>query len=177
MWAAASSDATPSSDPSPSSDDVGVSGGGGGGRDPWQSPRRGEDQLLHRLWQRRRHEGWWLAEVPVGGSSAKDARPRRFDAIVVPWPTPRQSAAGADLGELKNVVAAGCEVELIEAKRDLNADAIGQLLSGAHLFSGSWPGHGALGHTLCVENLNDYALQWYCAGSGIRIEHVKAPLT
>jgi hypothetical protein len=111
---------------------------GGGGwnakRDPWDNPNSGEDKSLRALRGARGHSGWWLAEVPVGARP-----PRRLDAVVVPWPGPRCSRAGQDVNELREVVAGGAEVEVVEAKKSLDDEAIGQLLSGARTAPGCSP--------------------------------------
>lgn len=113
--------------------------------------------------------------MPVGFKAAhSEPKARRFDAVVVDSEEPRHSSAGADLEQFKGSVAAGAAVELIEAKKKLSASAIGQLLSGAHLFSESWPDHGMLSYTLCVRDESDFAIRWFCARKGIKVEKVGA---
>ena len=147
-------------------------GGGAGGRnDPWNAPQSKEDRLLHDLWDQRGRKGWWLAEVPVGFKLRHDeAGARRLDAVVVDWPGERHSSGQEDLTELADVVAKGAAVELIEAKRDLNTDALGQLLCGERMFAESWPGVGHLVLTACVGKSCDEALSWFCSERGISVE-------
>lgn len=68
------------------------------------------------------------------------------------------------------MVAKGAAVELIEAKRDLNTDALGQLLCGERMFAESWPGVGHLVLTACVGKSCDEALSWFCSERGISVE-------
>jgi hypothetical protein len=147
---------------------------GGGGRavsnDPWENPRTREDRYLHELWKGRKRKGWWLAEVPIGADS-----PRRLDAVVLAWQKPRHSSAAqvrAEIDQLRDAVAEADDVELIEAKHELNFDVIGQLLCGAAMFSDDFPGHGRLSLTACVEKPRDKAGEWFCARNGIRVEFV-----
>jgi hypothetical protein len=144
--------------------------GGGGWRtwkDPWEHPKGPEDRWLHGLWLRRGHKGWWLAEVPIGKRA-----PRRYDAVVVQSERPRHSEAKADLEEFRAVVAGGADVELVEAKRTLNEEVVGQLLGGVPTFSEEYPGHGELTLTACVNEPGDEAMAWFCEQSGIRVEVV-----
>lgn len=157
----------------PSPDDDAPAGRGPGRNDPWEHPGHGEDEMLHALWNRREHHGWWLAEVPVGfRGTHNDGGSRRIDAVVVGSPEPRHSAGGLDLEEFGEVVAQGVPVELIEAKKNLNADTIGQLLCGADLFSRSWPGHGTITLTACVRRPGDEAVQWLFDEHDIAVEVV-----
>jgi hypothetical protein len=144
---------------------------GGGGRparnDPGDNPLTGEDRSLHDLWNQRKRTGWWLAEAPIGAGA-----PRRLDAVVIPWPTPRHSKAGADLDDFREVVADGREVELIEAKWRADEKALGQLLGGEVMFSEDHPGHGRLSMTACVREPATEPAQWLHEQHPIQIEVV-----
>ena len=144
--------------------------GGAGWRatnNPWETPKTYEDRCLHDRWISRQRLGWWLAEVPVGAGA-----PRRIDAVAVRWHEARHSAAGEDIDELRDAIADGRDVEIIEAKRRLNEKVVGQLLGGAPMFSDEYPGHGDLSLTTCIREPGDEALDWFCAQSAIRVEVV-----
>lgn len=150
-------------------------GGGGSGRnDPWNHPGPGEDELLNQLWNQRDRQGWWLAEVPIGfRDHFTDRAARRIDAVVVAWPIPRHSAGGADLDEFGEAIAGGASVEIIEAKRTLNADVTGQVLCGEYQLATSWAGAGPRSRTVCVGRDGDEAVRWFCAQAGISVEVVQ----
>lgn len=141
------------------------SGPRAGARDPWGHPTEFEDRLLHALWNERQRGGWWLAEVPIGGGS-----PRRIDAVVVPGSEDRSSREGVDLDDFRAAVAAGADVELIEAKERLNVEVVAQLLCGARMFSDQYPAHGQLSLTACVaKDRQDEAFHWFCNREQIRV--------
>ena len=114
---------------------------------------------------RREQAGWWLAELPVG-----EGAPRRFDAVAVAGVDKRQSPGGSDLDDFRSSVAEGNDVELIEVKKELNEQVVGQLLAGAPMFSEEYPGHGELSLTACVKKPGDEAIEWFRKRSGINLE-------
>lgn len=149
-------------------------GAAGFKRDPWNDPQPGEDHLLRALWERRERQGWWLAEVPVGWREAPtDRSARRIDAVRVDWKDSRTSAAGMDLAEFAAHLDEGVTVELIEVKAVLNADVIGQLLSGRLMFEQSNRTVGGITLTACVRQGNDEPLHWFCEAHGIAVEVVE----
>jgi hypothetical protein len=134
-------------------------------RDPWARPKPGsEDRFLNELWRRRERKGWWLAEVPLGT--------RRADAVVLAASEPAQSAEGEHLGDFSASVASGAEVEILEAKKELNVGVIGQLLAASLLFTTSYPGHGRIALTAVVSKASDEPLEWFCNRVGIKVEVV-----
>ena len=152
-------------EPPPTDGSFSLSTGGGGGRDPWSNRETGdrEDKLLFDLRQGRPEPAWWLAEVPIGWSrTPTESKARRIDAVVIPWTEPRCSAQSQDLDAFADAAPQAPSIELIEAKRQLNADAIGQLLAAAHMFPASWSTSAPLKLTACVKELGDAAVQWFC---------------
>ena len=133
-----------------------------------------EDALLNALWRQRGGTNWWFLEVPIGyaDAPANSRRHRRLDAVVLPFPRPEVSPQLQDLDELTEAVV-GAKVELVEAKKRLNTDVVGQLLAGASMFSSRYPKHGPLVLTAVVEHNRDAALRWYCASVGIEVVETK----
>ena len=131
-----------------------------------------EDGLLRALRRQRDERGWWLLELPIGypKALAGSRGNRRVDAVVLPTHPARVSPQLQDLAAFESNVG-GCEVELIEAKRTLNVDVIGQLLCGASMFTAKYPEHGPLRLTALVADAGDAALRWYCHTE--RIEVIK----
>jgi hypothetical protein len=145
------------------------SGSPPGRNDPWQSRGKGEDRYLHSLWNQRQRRGWWLAEVPVGFvDSPSDSRSRRVDAVVIDNAPQRTSAGGRDIEELRHW--SGGRAILVEAKKYLNANAVGQLLSGEFMFRLSYPAFTDISLLACVEHRTDAAMDWFCDRRGIKVE-------
>jgi hypothetical protein len=124
---------------------------------------RFEDALLRGLWEQRSRSGWWLLEVPLGypGTGAASRANRRIDAIVLPEARAGVSPYLGDLEAFEGSLGYG-DVELIEAKRELNVDVIGQLLCGASMFTSRYPQHGRLRLIALVAGARDAALRWFC---------------
>lgn len=95
-----------------------------------------EDALLNALWKKRGGRNWWLVEVPIGYADAppNSRRHRRVDAVVLERRRRKVSPRLCDLDEFKGAVE-GAPVELIEAKKRLNVQVVGQLLAGASMFA------------------------------------------
>lgn len=135
--------------------------------------RQGEDSLLRALWEQRAEAGWWLFELPVGypRGESPPGRSRRIDAVVLPQSPARLSGKSQDLSEFDAAVA-GQSVELIEAKWDLNASVIGQLLCGVSMFTRQHPTHGPIKPIALVVRAPDAALRWFCDREGIEVIEV-----
>jgi hypothetical protein len=130
--------------------------------------RKFEDALLRAYRQQR--AGWWFLELPVGYRRAGGGSPprRRIDAVILPNAS---DAVSTDLEDLQSVARAldGADVEIVEAKRELNTAVIGQLLCGLSMFSAEYPSHGRVTLTAIVNRAPDAAVRWYCQLERIQI--------
>jgi hypothetical protein len=130
--------------------------------------RKFEDALLRAYRQHR--AGWWFLELPVGYRRAGGGSPprRRIDAVILP---DASDAVSTDLADLQPFGGAlhGADVEIVEAKRELNPAVIGQLLCGLSMFSAEYPSHGRVTLTALVNQAPDAAVRWYCQVERIQI--------
>ena len=67
------------------------------------------------------------------------------------------------------------DVEVIEAKRQLNTDVIGQVIAGANLIARQFPDQRLIRQTVVVSGEPDPALRWVCDKRGILVAAVPAP--
>jgi hypothetical protein len=130
--------------------------------------RKYEDALLRAYRQQR--AGWWFLELPVGYRRAGGGSPRcrRIDAVILPNAS---HAVSSDLADLQPFARAlhGADVEIVEAKRELNTAVIGQLLCGLSMFSAEYRSHGRVTLTALVSRAPDAAVRWYCSTERIQI--------
>jgi hypothetical protein len=61
------------------------------------------------------------------------------------------------------------DVEVIEAKRRLNTDVIGQVIAGAILLAHEYPKHRLIGQTVVVAGRPEPALEWVCNKLGVTV--------
>jgi hypothetical protein len=124
--------------------------------------------------------------VPTRGSSVSNASmggsrrlgvPRRWRLATTPpdrrghppgCPRRRQHPDLADLQPFGRALH-GADVEVVEAKRELNTAVIGQLLCGLSMFSVEYPSHGRVTLTALVNRAPDAAVRWYCQVERIQI--------
>lgn len=111
--------------------------------------------------------GWLIQEVPVAD--------RRLDGLHVPT-----GEVGRELEHWRSDLdvrsaVRDFDVEVIEAKRSLNTDVIGQVIAGADLIARQFPDHRLIHRTVVVSGEPDPALRWVCEKQGIRVAVVPAP--
>ena len=138
-------------------------------------PRSGEDELLERYWQDQGKPMLWL-EVKLGGGGPgawpNKRSHRRLDGLMIPGLAvtgePNVRWWGDRNHELADHVR-GRPIELIEVKRHLNFDVIGQAIAGTDMFSRTYPEHGLIRQVAVVGGEPDSALEWLCAKRGIDV--------
>lgn len=132
-----------------------------------------EDDLLRGAWVQRGRSGWWLKEVGLGYPGERRTRhDRRLDALILVDAPAQVSDKGEDLDEMAEAIAAGRPVELVEAKRELNTNVIGQLLCGLWMFRAKYARHDSIKLAAVVARAEDAALSWYCTQAGIEVVRV-----
>ena len=70
--------------------------------------------------------------------------------------------------DLANVMAAS-DVEIIEVKRAMNSDVIGQSIAGAVVLAHTYPQHRLISQTVVVGGATDPCLDWVCHKRGIKV--------
>jgi hypothetical protein len=132
-----------------------------------------EDNLLRAAWVQRGQSGWWLKEVGLGYPGEPPSHSdRRLDALILVDAPAKVSDKGEDLDEMSEVIEAGGTVELVEAKKELNTNVLGQLLCGLSMFRAKYEGRDPIKMTAVVGRAEDAALSWYCAQEGIEVVRV-----
>jgi hypothetical protein len=140
---------------------------------PW-FVKSGEDWSVYEWWQAHANPGWLLMEVKLGQGGPGDwpnrRSHRRLDALHIPG-HPRREVTywGSEFDELADAVR-GRRVELIEAKRRLNYDVIGQCIAGVTMFSRAYPMHGPVQQVAIVRGEIDPALRWVCDRRNIQLD-------
>lgn len=123
-------------------------------------------QLLHYFTHSLGGRGWMIQEVPVGD--------RRLDGLHVPTvELDRPMEHWHHDMDIESAVR-DFDVEVIEVKRYLNPDVIGQVIAGAHLLARQSPRHRLISQTVVVSS-DDSALHWVCDKLGILVGMVPAP--
>lgn len=128
------------------------------------TPRTLEDRLLDRY--HRDHPGELFLEVPVGGDDPSHG-PRRIDGVLIPDREPAvhpQHSYGRD--DLLSA-ANGATVHLLEAKRTLNRNVIGQVVAGMPLLEEALDGPEVLPVAVCADNKP--VLESVCESRGIGV--------
>jgi hypothetical protein len=64
------------------------------------------------------------------------------------------------------------EIEVVEAKHELNFDVIGQCIAGIDMLSRAYPHHGLVVPVAVVRGIPDPALTWVCNRRGILVDSV-----
>lgn len=138
-----------------------------------QFPESGEDWSLLQWWRAHPRQGWLWVEVNVGGAGPGDwpnrASTRRIDAVhVLDHPTHAVREWGPGSEQLTEAVR-GRDVEIVEAKKTLTDNVIGQCLAGIDMFSRAYPAHGRLLPVAVVRGEPDPVLLWVCHRRGIEV--------
>ncbi|MFM7272087.1 MAG: hypothetical protein ACKO2C_10720 [Actinomycetes bacterium] len=111
-------------------------------------------------------QGTLWFEVVIGSA--------RLDALYVPNVPGGRSFWGGDVDHLAATIAEH-DVEVIEAKWELNLDVIGQVIAGAVMLAHESPRHRLVRQTVVVGKSHDSALEWLCAKRGIRVVQLDLP--
>ena len=108
---------------------------------------------------------------PGGWSQAGSSR--AIDAVHFPGhANQRAELWNADVDELSALVK-DSEVEIVEAKKTMRFDVIGQGLAGAVMFARSYPTHGRLTAVALVRGPIDVGLDCVCHRRGIDVTRYK----
>lgn len=107
--------------------------------------------------------GWLIQEVPVAD--------RRLDGLHVPTADIHRPLERWRQDMDLATVLTNFDVEVIEAKRALNMDVIGQVIAGADLLGRQYQQHRLISQTVVVST-EDPALQWVCDKLGIFVATV-----
>jgi hypothetical protein len=130
--------------------------------DPW-TPLTLEDRLLERYVVDQ--PGVLFLEVNVGGRDLTRG-PRRLDGVLVPGPEvqirPQHSYNVSDVAAAVD----GSVVHVLEAKRRLNRNVIGQVEVGMALFERDFTPDSVVGVAVCANGNAD--LEWYCSERSLR---------
>lgn len=134
-----------------------------------------EDRLIAAYAQQR--GGKFLLEVPIGSVRAgwpRGSGTRRIDAIGIPDSQtdvviPRKELRSPDFVD----AITGVDVELIEAKRDLNRLVIGQVVAGFDMLAAEYKPRTITSVVLCSRG--DPALEWVCQQRSIQV-HIFDPV-
>jgi hypothetical protein len=120
-------------------------------------PRTIEDRLLNRYVTD--HPGLLFLEVEVGGRDPNHG-PRRLDGLLICGRSvdvrPQDSYTREDVAASVN----GAEVHVLEAKRHLNRNVVGQVEVGMALLKRDFSPASAVGVAVCAGGNID--LEWYC---------------
>lgn len=139
-------------------------------------PSSGEDWSLLRWWRQHPRRGWLWVEVVIGysgpGAWPNPRSHRRIDAVHIPGHPLRRIRMWDNDIETFAAAVTGAEVEIVEAKRELNFAVIGQCIAGIDMFTRSYPGHGLVRPVAVVRGDLDPALQWVCRRRGIAIDTI-----
>lgn len=147
--------------------------------EPDWTPRTLEDRLLERYLAE--NPGELFLEVNVGGRD-EIRGPRRLDGILIPGGTSIVHPRNSYRKELAEERIRGATVHLLEAKRVLNRNVIGQVEVGARLLDRDYAPGEIVNVAVCGHGNAD--LQWYCEEVGIRtalypevVRRPRAPLS
>lgn len=137
-------------------------------------PSSGEDWSLLRWWRQHPRRGWLWTEVAIGhlgpGAWPNPRSHRRIDAVHIPGhPVRKVRRWDNDIEAFREAVS-GAEVEIVEAKRELNFSVIGQCIAGIDMFTRAYPAHGLVRPVAVVRGPLDPALLWVCRRRGIDID-------
>lgn len=141
---------------------------------PPSFPSSGEDWSVIGWWRSHPRRGLLWVEVEIGrggpGAWPNPRSHRRIDAVHLPGHPDRvvRDWGGGSAGFVEAVT--GSEIEIVEAKKRLNVDVIGQCIAGIDMFSRAYPDHGLLVPVAVVRGSADPALAWVCNHRGILID-------
>lgn len=128
------------------------------------TPSTLEDRLLDLY--RRDHPGALYLEVPVGGGDPRHG-PRRIDGVLIPDREPAVHPQHSYGMEEIRAVADGATVHLLEAKRTLNRNVIGQVVAGRPLLEEALGVSELVEVAVCADN--NTVLASVCTGLGIEV--------
>lgn len=129
-----------------------------------------EDWSIGHWWERHPRQGLLWFEVEVGGAGpggwSNRRSARRIDAVHMPDHPRRELLVwnGAD-GFAREIQHR--ELELVEAKGELNLAVVGQCLGAVDMLSRAYPQHGRLIPTAVVRFDPDERLAWVCGRRAI----------
>jgi hypothetical protein len=136
-------------------------------------PESGEDASLLAWWRGHPRRGWLWLEVEIGragpGQWPNRRSHRRIDAVHVPGHPRREIADWVDDPASLEQAVDGAEIEIVEAKRELDVCVIGQCVAGVDMFSRAYPRHGLVRMVAVVRGALDPALSWVCGRRGIEV--------
>lgn len=121
------------------------------------SPTTFEDKLLYKYHQD--HPGYLFLEVRVGGSD-NTLNARRIDGVLIESADSIVYSPGEYTDSQIDQMIRGNRIHLIEAKRTLNRNVIGQVLVGSALLTRSYQPASIKHVALCSSGETD--LEWYC---------------
>lgn len=138
-----------------------------------QFPRGPEGWSIVRWWRDHPRQGRLWVEVGIGrggpGGWPNPQSSRDIDAVHIPdHPVRAVREWGIGNDELTADVD-GRDVEIVEAKVELNADVIGQCLAGVDMVTRACPTHAVVTPVAVVCGEPDPALQWVCHRRGIAV--------
>ena len=131
--------------------------------DPTWQPQTLEDRLLDRYLAD--HPGELFLEVSVGTGDASHG-PRRLDGVLIPGTEPKVHPRDSYTRDEAVRAIGGSTVHLLEAKRTLNRNVIGQVQVGTALLERDYAPAEIVEVAVCADGNPD--LQWYCDEKGIR---------
>ncbi len=126
-------------------------------------PRTYEDRLLERHWQEVLTRGtlWLEVELGKGLGNFPAATGRRLDGLWVPDTPDRGPTLWRRSSDVLAEELDTDEIEVIEAKRHLNHDVIGQVLAGIDMLARAYPSRAVIRRSVVVGE-TDPALRALC---------------
>jgi hypothetical protein len=128
-------------------------------------PRTFEDRLLARHWEvcLRRGTLWLEVGLGAGPGGWPSTKPRRLDGLWIADADTRGPKIWS-LGDDQLPFEVDTDaVMVIEAKRELNHDVIGQVLAGVDMFGRSYPSRAIVRRSVVIGTKPDPALDEICA--------------
>jgi hypothetical protein len=128
------------------------------------TPRTREDRLLAQYLTE--NPGLLFLEVEVGGTDPLRGA-RRLDGVLIPGQASRVETFSPQNREAFADEVAGSTVHVLEAKRHLNRNVIGQVEVGVALFERDFAPCSIRGVAVCAFGNAD--LEWYCRQKAIAV--------
>lgn len=130
------------------------------------TPKTLEDNLIYKYWEK--NKGSLFLEVPIGDNRniwPKGSKVRKIDAIRV-LDSNNEIYRSFSLERFQDIIK-DKNIELIEAKQNLNRLVFGQIIAGIDMFIKQYKCKDIKGVILCEEG--DPALEIICKDRGIKI--------
>jgi hypothetical protein len=102
-----------------------------------------------------------IQEVPIAT--------RRLDGLYLPHRSPAEIRMWSSDDDLADLLCGHSEVEVVEVKRRLNSDVIGQAVAGSDILRYENPRVQRVGRTVVVEEGSSPALEWVCQELNITV--------